>query len=78
MALITLAEPIDFEAFDDEPVSTLFVLLVPPDETDEHLQVLALLARNFESEHYRRAWITARGDDELYSRALRVPDDAVT
>jgi len=77
-ALITLAEPVDFEAFDDEPVSTLFVLLVPPDETDEHLKVLALLARNFESEQYRRALTTARGDDELYARALYIPDDADT
>ena len=73
-ALITLAEPIDFEAFDDEPVSTMFVLLVPPDETDEHLKVLALLARNFESEYYRRALTTAHGDDELYKRALSVPE----
>lgn len=72
-ALITLAEPIDFGAFDGEPVTTMFVLLVPPDETDEHLKVLALLARNFESEHYRRSLITARSDDELYARALTLP-----
>jgi PTS system nitrogen regulatory IIA component len=40
-ALVKLDSPIDFEAIDHKPVDLIFVLIVPPDATDEHLQLLA-------------------------------------
>lgn len=70
--LFKLESPIDFEAFDDEPVSILFVLLVPTEEVDEHLQTLAMLAKNFESDAYRRRLLDADSDQELYDRAIEV------
>jgi len=68
--LFRLETPIDFGAFDDEPVSIMFVLLVPTEEVDDHLQTLAMLARRFESEAYRRSLLTASGDKEFYERAI--------
>ena len=46
-ALVTLKHSIDFDAIDRKPVDLLFALLVPEDSTDEHLQILAQLARMF-------------------------------
>jgi PTS system nitrogen regulatory IIA component len=54
-AFMRLAEGIDFDAPDEEPVDLLFALLVPEDCTDEHLQVLASLARILSDPAMRRA-----------------------
>ena len=70
-SLFKLETPIDFDAFDDEPVTVLFVLLVPKEEVDEHLQTLAMLARRFESAAYRTSLMKATNDEDLYERAVR-------
>jgi PTS system nitrogen regulatory IIA component len=46
-ALIKLERGVDFDAPDREPVDLLFALLVPQESTDEHLEILATLARMF-------------------------------
>ncbi len=48
--LITLTEGVDFEAPDSETVDVLFGLLVPEESTDEHLQILAHMAKAFSDE----------------------------
>ncbi len=45
--LIKLKEPISYDAIDGEPVDILFALLVPEHYTDEHLNILAVLAEMF-------------------------------
>lgn len=69
-ALFRLDTPVDFGAFDDELVSIMFVLLVPSEQVEEHLQTLAMLAARFESDDYRRSLLTAVDDAELYKRAI--------
>lgn len=44
-SLVTLDEPIAYDAPDDQPVDLLFVLLVPAQENQEHLDILATIAR---------------------------------
>jgi len=68
--LFTLKQAVDFQAFDDDPVNVLFVLLVPTEEVDEHLQVLAMLAKKFESASYRDTLVNATSDAELYRLAI--------
>ena len=46
-AIIKLAEPIDFDATDNQPVDLVFALLVPEESTEEHLQVLSTIAEIF-------------------------------
>lgn len=46
-ALMTLAEPIDFDAIDSRPVDLICALIVPDDGNDEHLKTLAGLAELF-------------------------------
>jgi len=49
-AFIRLETPVDFDAMDGKPVDLVFSLLVPEEATDEHLQLLAGLARLFSDE----------------------------
>ncbi len=44
---IRLRQPVDFDSQDGQPVDLVFALLVPEEATDEHLQLLAALARLF-------------------------------
>lgn len=69
--LFMLDTPVDFGAFDDEPVKIIFVLLVPSEEVEQHLQTLAMLAQHFESDDYRRSLLSATDDAALYKRAIR-------
>lgn len=50
---IRLASPIPFDSPDGKPVNLLFVLLVPEQATDLHLQVLSELAQLFSSRSLR-------------------------
>jgi PTS system nitrogen regulatory IIA component len=54
-ALVRLAAPVDFDALDEQPVDLLFVLVVPPEETTAHLQILAALAKVFQNADHRAA-----------------------
>jgi PTS system nitrogen regulatory IIA component len=46
-AFLRLAQAVDFDAMDGQPVDLVFALLVPEEATEEHLQLLAGLARLF-------------------------------
>lgn len=46
-ALMRLSNPVPFESPDGQPVSLLFVLLVPEAATERHLQLLSELAQMF-------------------------------
>lgn len=46
--------PIDFGAPDHQPVSALFVILVPEHANEEHLQVLATVSEMFSSKRFRK------------------------
>lgn len=69
-SLITLAEPIDFEAIDDRPVDILFVLVVPEDATDEHLKTLAGLAELFSQPAFCEKLRKAEDSKTLYQAAV--------
>ncbi|RMG38828.1 MAG: PTS IIA-like nitrogen-regulatory protein PtsN [Gammaproteobacteria bacterium] len=46
-AFLRLTTPIDFDSIDGRPVDLVFALLVPEEATEEHLKLLAELARMF-------------------------------
>ncbi len=46
-AMLTLAEPVDFEASDGQPIDIAFGLLVPEDDSAHHLQHLSRLVTLF-------------------------------
>jgi PTS system nitrogen regulatory IIA component len=65
-ALILLDEGIDFNTSDNRPVDILFALIVPEESTDEHLQVLALLASMFKDEDFRKKLRASTSTDNTY------------
>lgn len=58
-ALIRLATPIPFDSPDGRPVNLLFVLLVPEQATEEHLQILSELAQRFSDRNFRESLLAA-------------------
>ena len=71
--LFTLASPIDFHAPDDQPVDIVFILLVPSEAHQEHLDVLAGLAGLFQQTEFCNSLRTATSATELYELAINWP-----
>jgi PTS system nitrogen regulatory IIA component len=69
-ALITLADPIEFDAIDSQPVDILFAMLVPEDAHSEHLQTLAALAEALNKSEYRQRLRAATTNEMLFQAAL--------
>jgi len=69
-ALITLVDGIDFDAPDGAPVDILFMLLVPEEARQEHLNILAGLAQLLGNEAYRRSLREASSRENLYRAAV--------
>lgn len=61
-----MKQPIPFDAPDDAPVSLLFVLLVPEQATDLHLQILGELAHMFSDRHLREQLNASHDRDALH------------
>src|SRR5947207_8404495 len=58
-AFIRLAQPVPFDAPDANPVTLVFVLLVPEQATEKHLQILSELAQIFSDKAQREAMAQA-------------------
>jgi PTS system nitrogen regulatory IIA component len=52
-AFLRLAAPVQFDSPDGKPVRLLFVLLVPEQATEQHLQILSELAQMFSDRAFR-------------------------
>ncbi len=64
-ALYRLSTPLDFDAPDNQPVSLCFILLVPKDANERHLQILGELAQLFGDEVMRTNMLAAASPDDL-------------
>lgn len=69
-ALIKLEQAIDFDAIDDKPVDLLFVLMVPEEASDEHLQTLSTLASLFNQPEFCKQLRQANSNEALYNAAI--------
>ena len=67
--LITLEDPIAFDAPDDVPVDLLFVLLVPGEAHQQHLDILADIARMFSQPDFCKRLRAAQDSLALYDLA---------
>jgi PTS system nitrogen regulatory IIA component len=66
-AMIRMREPIVFDAPDGQPVSLIFVLLVPERATDLHLQILSELAQMFSDNAFRDQLLHAASAAAVHS-----------
>lgn len=58
-AFLRLAAPVPFDSPDGKPVALLFVLLVPEQANELHLQILSELAQRFSERNFREALAAA-------------------
>jgi PTS system nitrogen regulatory IIA component len=64
-AFYRLKTPLEFDAPDSQPVSLCFILLVPNDANERHLQILGELAQLFGDEAMRTKMLQAATPGEL-------------
>ena len=69
---ISLAEGVDFDAIDQEPVKLLFALLVPENSTQEHLEILARLADFFRQDKNRQILENATSPETVYNLLINI------
>lgn len=65
-ALVRLSHPIAYDAPDGQPVSLVFVLLVPEKATDLHLQILSELAQMFSDRTLRERLLQEAGAANIH------------
>ncbi|MHB1213448.1 MAG: PTS sugar transporter subunit IIA [Thiobacillus sp.] len=64
-AFYRLKTPLEFDAPDNQPVSLCFILLVPKDADEHHLQILGELAQLFGDDAMRTKMLSAATPAEL-------------
>lgn len=64
-AFYRLITPLEFDAPDNQPVRLCFILLVPKDANERHLQILGELAQLFGDDAMRAKLLEAATPDEL-------------
>lgn len=69
--LVSLAEPVDFDAIDNKPVDLLFFLLVPENTLAGHLDTLRMLAEHFSKPEFCQRLRAATTDAELFAAATQ-------
>ena len=65
-AVVRLAEPIPFDAPDDQPVRLLVFLLVPEHATEEHLEILSELAELLSDRSIRESLLTCEDPAQVH------------
>ena len=66
MAIGIAHEPIEFESIDGRPVTILFLLVSPADQTGPHIQALASISRLMLNEEFKQGLEKATSADEVY------------
>lgn len=64
---IRLSQPVTFDAPDGKPVNLLFVLLVPEQANEHHLQILSELAQMFSDKSFRERLNMAADAAEIHA-----------
>ena len=72
-ALVTLSQGVEYESADGQPVDLVLGLLVPEDCNDEHLKILAQLARRFSDDGLRQSLRGFVDSDNLYQYLASLP-----
>ncbi|MBU2977683.1 PTS IIA-like nitrogen regulatory protein PtsN [Alteromonas sp. C1M14] len=68
--VVTSSPAIDFDAIDNKPVDIFFTLLVPHDQTEGHLQTLAMVAGKLSDKETIKTIRKAQSNDDII-RALQ-------
>lgn len=75
-AFFRLATPVQFDAPDGRPVDMLFVLLVPEQANEQHLQLLSELAQRFSDADFRERIAKAADAEAIHTAFVSWGSDA--
>ncbi|MCS7082013.1 MAG: PTS sugar transporter subunit IIA [Bacteroidetes bacterium] len=64
-SLMTLAEPVDYDALDGQPVRIAFLLVGPENQTSQHIKLLSRISRLMNHEPFRERLLKAQTPEEL-------------
>lgn len=70
-AFVQFSNGIDCDALDHQSVNLMFALLVPEESTEEHLHLLARLAKMFSNADLRESLQNAHNDKALYDLLIQ-------
>ncbi|MFC7203605.1 fructose PTS transporter subunit IIA [Haloferax namakaokahaiae] len=65
VAFARSTEGIDFDAMDDKPARLLFMILVPAEGGEDHLQILSALSRSLMHEDVRENLLEAESEEKV-------------
>ncbi len=66
MAIGVTGEPIDFASVDGKPVTIIFLLVSPSDQTGPHIQALARISRLMLDEQFKQELEKATSAEQVY------------
>lgn len=67
LAFAKLANPIDWQSLDGNPVSVVFLIAVPEENAGiEHLQILVSISRKLMHEDFRNQLLEAKSVDDVF------------
>ncbi len=64
--LLKLQNPVDFGAMDKQPIDLVIGMIVPEQQTDQHLQTLAKISKQCSDPLFRNACHSAKDSETLY------------
>lgn len=70
MAIGKPAQPLDFEAIDNQPVRLVVLLASPPNKTSDHIQALAQVSRMMTNEEFRQKIYDADDAEAIYELVI--------
>jgi len=62
----TLAKPMEFEAIDDNPVSIIIMLAVPPGSNHDYMVMLQNITTSLKDEQHRKYCLKCSNPEDLY------------
>lgn len=72
-AVAVLEKPLDYDALDRQPVQLVFGLLVPEEAREQHLRILAHLAKMFDDAELRSKLLKVETVDQVLELLASVP-----
>lgn len=73
LAFSKLLNPIDWQSLDGEPVTLVFLIAVPEEDTsNEHLKILSTLSRKLIHEEFRNELHTAKTEQDIMNILNRI------
>lgn len=71
MAIGRPATPIDFQSIDGRPVTLIWLLTSPPDQTGPHIHALARISRLMTIDKFRQALAGAQDSQQLFDAIVQ-------